>query len=51
MLYSARSHYGEEKPFEDFAKETGTDLTIRGGYASELYERLRRRARTRRPTC
>ena len=41
VLYSARSHYGEEKPFEDFAKQTGTDLTIRGGDASELYERLR----------
>jgi iron(III) transport system substrate-binding protein len=41
VLYSARSHYGEEKPFEDFAKKTGTDLTIRGGDASELYERLR----------
>jgi len=40
VLYSARSHYGEEKPFEDFAKKTGTDLTIRGGDASELYERL-----------
>jgi iron(III) transport system substrate-binding protein len=41
VLYSARSHYGEEKPFEDFAKRTSTDLTIRGGDASELYERLR----------
>jgi iron(III) transport system substrate-binding protein len=41
VLYSARSHYGEEKPFEDFAKEKGIDLTIRGGSASELYERLR----------
>jgi iron(III) transport system substrate-binding protein len=41
VLYSARSHYGEEKPFEDFAKKTGTNLTIRGGDASELYERLR----------
>ena len=41
VLYSARSHYGEEKPFEDFAKKTGTDLTIRGGDAAELYERLR----------
>ena len=40
VLYSARSHYGEEKPFEDFAKKTGTNLTIRGGDASELYERL-----------
>lgn len=41
VLYSARSHYGEEEPFERFAKETGTDLTLRGGSASELYERLR----------
>src|SRR5918999_3249912 len=41
VLYSARSHYGEEAPFERFAKETGTDLTLRGGSASELYERLR----------
>src|SRR5215213_5061630 len=41
VLYSARSHYGEEKPFEDFPKEKGIDLTIRGGSASELYERLR----------
>ena len=41
VLYSARSHYGEEKPFEDFAKEKDIDLTIRGGSASELYERLR----------
>lgn len=41
VLYSARSHYGEEAPFERFAKENGIDLTIRGGSASELYERLR----------
>ena len=41
VLYSARSHYGEEEPFERFAKSTGNDLTIRGGSASELYERLR----------
>jgi iron(III) transport system substrate-binding protein len=41
VLYSARSHYGEEEPFERYAKESGIDLTIRGGSASELYERLR----------
>jgi iron(III) transport system substrate-binding protein len=41
VVYSARSHYGEEKPFEDFADRTGTDLRIRGGSASELYERLK----------
>jgi iron(III) transport system substrate-binding protein len=40
-IYSARSHYGEEQPFEDFAAETGTDLTLRGGSATELYERIR----------
>jgi iron(III) transport system substrate-binding protein len=41
VVYSARSHYGEEQPFERFAEETGTDIRIRGGPASELYERLR----------
>jgi iron(III) transport system substrate-binding protein len=39
-IYSARSHYGEEEPFEDFADETGTDLRLRGGSATELYERI-----------
>jgi iron(III) transport system substrate-binding protein len=41
VIYSARSHYGEEEPFEQFAKDTGTDLRLRGGDASELYERLK----------
>jgi iron(III) transport system substrate-binding protein len=41
VIYSARSHYGEEQPFEDFAKRTGVDLRLRGGSASELYERMR----------
>jgi iron(III) transport system substrate-binding protein len=41
VIYSARSHYGEEEPFERFAKDTGTDLRLRGGDASELYERLK----------
>jgi iron(III) transport system substrate-binding protein len=40
-IYSARSHYGEEQPFEDFAADTGTDLSLRGGSATELYERIR----------
>jgi iron(III) transport system substrate-binding protein len=39
-IYSARSHYGEEQPFEDFAAETGTNLRLRGGSATELYERI-----------
>jgi iron(III) transport system substrate-binding protein len=41
VVYSARSHYGEEKPFEDFADRAGTDLRIRGGSALELNQRLR----------
>jgi iron(III) transport system substrate-binding protein len=41
VIYSARSHYGEEEPFRDFAERTGADLTIFGGSASELYERIR----------
>jgi iron(III) transport system substrate-binding protein len=41
VVYSARSHYGEEKPFRDFAEQRGTDLTLFGGSASELYERIR----------
>jgi iron(III) transport system substrate-binding protein len=39
-IYSARSHYGEEEPFEDFASETGTDLSLRLAPAPELYERI-----------
>jgi iron(III) transport system substrate-binding protein len=45
VIYSARSHYGEEEPFERFAKDTGNDLRLRGGSASELYERLRSEGR------
>jgi iron(III) transport system substrate-binding protein len=45
VIYSARSHYGEEEPFERFAKHTGNDLRLRGGSASELYERLRSEGR------
>src|SRR5918997_4768064 len=41
VVYSARSHYGEEEPFRDFAEQRGTDLTLFGGSASELYERIR----------
>src|SRR4051812_39209768 len=41
VIYTARSHYGEEQPFKDFASRTGADLTLFGGSASELYERIR----------
>ena len=40
-VYTARSHYGEEQPFRDFASAEGVDLTLFGGSASELYERIR----------
>ena len=41
VIYSARSHYGEEQPFNDFASDRGINLTLFGGSASELYERLK----------
>jgi iron(III) transport system substrate-binding protein len=41
VVYTARSHYGEEQPFKDFAAREGYDLTLFGGSASELYERIR----------
>jgi iron(III) transport system substrate-binding protein len=41
IVYTARSHYGEEQPFKSFAEETGHDLKLFGGSASELYERIR----------
>jgi iron(III) transport system substrate-binding protein len=40
-IYTARSHYGEEAPFKTFAKDRELDLTLFGGEASELYERLK----------
>jgi iron(III) transport system substrate-binding protein len=44
-VYTARSHYGEEEPFKQFARDTGWDLTLFGGSAPELYERLRSEGR------
>ena len=41
VIYTARSHYGEEQPFKDYASDTGRDLRLFGGSASELYERLK----------
>ena len=40
VVYTARSHYGEEEPFKQFADRTDTKLTLFGGEASELYERI-----------
>ena len=41
VVFTARSHYGEEEPFKRFAEDEGYDLTLSGGSAPELYERLR----------
>ena len=41
VVYTARSHYGEEEPFEEFADQKGVDLTLFGGSAGELYEKIR----------
>jgi iron(III) transport system substrate-binding protein len=41
VVYSARSHYGEERPFETFEERDGASTRIFGGEAPELYERLR----------
>jgi iron(III) transport system substrate-binding protein len=41
VVFSARSHYGEEKPFETFSDREGVATRIFGGDAPELYERLR----------
>lgn len=45
VVYTARAHYGEEEPFRQFAAERKVDLTLFGGSASELYERLRAEGR------
>jgi iron(III) transport system substrate-binding protein len=40
VIYSARLHYREEQPFKDFAADTGTDLSLHGGSATVLFERI-----------
>ena len=34
VVYSARSHYGEEQPFKDYVAQSGEDLRLFGGSAS-----------------
>lgn len=41
VVYSARSHYGQEPAFDAFTRETGITIQSFGGNAAELYERLR----------
>lgn len=41
VVYSARSHYGQEPAFEAFTKATGITIKNLGGNDGELFERLR----------
>lgn len=41
VIYNGRSHYGTEQVFRDFQEETGIEVLLRGGSASELFQRLR----------
>ena len=41
VVYTARSHYGEEAPFKRFAEQENVSLTLFGGDAGSLYERLK----------
>ena len=40
VVYNGRSHYGDEQVFEDFEEATGIKVELRGGEATELFERL-----------
>jgi iron(III) transport system substrate-binding protein len=40
VVYNGRSHYGGEEAFARFERETGIDVELFGGEATELYERL-----------
>ena len=41
IVYSARSHYGQEPAIDAFTKKTGIQVKSHGGNSSELFERLR----------
>src|SRR3990167_6529659 len=41
VVYSARSHYGQEPAIEAFTRKTGIQVKTFGGTSSELFERLR----------
>jgi iron(III) transport system substrate-binding protein len=41
VVYTARSHYGEEAPFKQFADQEKLSLTLFGGDEGSLYERLK----------
>ena len=41
VVYNGRSHYGGEEAFERFTEQTGIEVELFGGAATELFERLR----------
>jgi iron(III) transport system substrate-binding protein len=41
VVYNGRSQYGDETVFRDFERDAGLTMTLRGGTAPELFERLR----------
>jgi len=41
VVYSARSHYGQEPAFEAFTRKTGIQVKTFGGDAGQLFERLK----------
>jgi iron(III) transport system substrate-binding protein len=41
VVYNGRSHYGGEKAFEDFTRETGIEVKLFGGDAESLHQRLK----------
>jgi iron(III) transport system substrate-binding protein len=41
VVYNGRSHYGGDRAFERFEQETGIEVELFGGDATELFERLR----------
>ena len=40
VVYNGRSHYGDEAAFKAFEDRTGLDVELRGGSATELFDRL-----------
>ncbi len=41
VVYNGRSQYGDETVFREFERDAGLTMTLRGGTAPELFERLR----------
>ncbi len=51
VVYSARSHYGQEPAIDAFTKKTGIQVKSFGGDSNQLFERLRAEGDKSPPTC